>query len=413
MAKIANPSSKRMAVQTLEEDFGIKHGLHSVYRMMDKLDDNNIALIQNNISAYNKKLIGGKISVLFYDVTTIYFESFTSDELKNLGYSKDNKFNQPQIVLTLLVTEQGLPLGYQLLPGNTYEGNTLLNAISGWQKTYSDSKFVLVADSGMLNKNNLSALDTKGIDYIVCARIKSLPKATKEEMLSLKESQDQQKDFYHTIEFSERKLIISYKLTRATKDKYDREKSVERLSSKLKTSKNPANLISNYGYKKFINVDGNSKVTLNEEKIQESERWDGLHGLITNIKDITAENAYGYYKDLWQVEDAFRINKSDLKIRPVFHWTEKRIHAHISMSYVSYACYKAVEYIVNFSNGTSISHRQIKKLMMKVGVDIVKDMYSDNHYAIPEPMTKEANMIYKTFNKVIEEAPYQYLPLVG
>lgn len=406
MARIATPSSKREAAKNLKEDFGINITLNTIYRMMDKLDQQSILNAQKCIADYNTQLVGNKINILFYDVTTIYFESFSSDELKKLGYSKDNKFNQPQIVLTLLVTDKGLPLGYQLLPGNTYEGHTLLAAIDTWQTIYPNTNFVLVADSGMLNNDNLSTLDAKGIDYIVCARIKNLPKATKNELLEFKESREQGKDFFHCLEFSNRKLILSYKYSRAKKDQHDREKALDQLTSKLNKSKNPTNLINNYGYKRFINIDGNSKVILNEEKIKESERWDGLHGLITNIKDITPETAYHHYKNLWQIEDAFRINKSDLKIRPVFHWTEARIHAHIFISYAAYACYKAVEYKVNSKNATNYSHREIKNFLKKVSLDIFKDRYSNNYYAIPEPISEATKIIYKTFNKEPEELGY-------
>jgi len=374
--------------------------------MMDKLNAAEILKLQQQVSNYSKELIGGTIQVLFYDVTTIYFESFTEDELKKLGYSKDNKFNQPQIVLTLLVTEEGLPLGYQLMPGNTYEGNTLLTAITQWRQLYKDVRFVLVADSGMLNELNLSALDETDINYIVCARIKSLPKITKQEILCYKESSDTSNDFYFMLEFSTRKLILSYKNSRACKDRYDRKKAIDRLSAKLKQSKNPANLISNYGYKKFISVDSNASVNLNDVKIEESERWDGLHGLITNIKDITAEQAYAHYKGLWQIEDSFRINKSDLKIRPIFHWTPERIHAHIAKSYIAYACYKAVEYAVNSKNSTNFSHRQIKSALDKVGTDIYQDQYTKDYFALPEPMNEQGKLIYKALGVIYECSPY-------
>lgn len=408
MAKIADPSSKRMAAKTLEEDFGISHKLHTIYRMMDKIDDAAIENMQKCIAQHNKQLLGGVVSILFYDVTTIYFESFTSDDLKALGYSKDNKFNQPQIVLTMLVTDKGLPLGYQLFPGNTYEGNTLLTALEKWQKAYPGSDFVLVADSGMLNNNNLTTLEDKGINYIVCSRIKNLPKATQAELLSIKQSKESNTDFFYSMELNKRRLILSYKISRAKKDKFDREKAIDRLNSKLSKSKNPSSLISNYGYKKFISIDGESNIKLNEEKINESERWDGLHGLITNMKDISPEQAYRCYKDLWQIEDAFRIQKSDLKIRPIFHWTERRVTAHIAISYIAYACYKIAEFIINKENETNLSHREIKRCLYKYKINIFKDKNSDNYYAVPEPVTDALEMIYKTFELQLEIDCYKY-----
>lgn len=406
MARIASPASKKASAQILEEDFQVKHSLNTIYRMMDKLDTDSIDGLQHQISKYNEKLLGNKIKVLFYDVTTIYFESFTEDDLKKLGYSKDNKFNQPQIVLTLLTTEQGLPLGYQLLPGNTYEGHTLIDAIDKWKTIYPNQKFVLVADSGMLNDNNLVELDKKNIEYIVCARIKNLPKASKQELLDWKKSLELNQDFYHKINFKNRNLILSYKLSRAKKDKFDREKALDRLYNKVSTSKNPANLISNYGYKKYIEINGDSKISINQSKVTESERWDGLHGLITNIKDMSPQEAYNHYKNLWQIEDSFRINKTDLKIRPIFHWKENRVHAHIAISYVAYACYKAVEYIVKRDSNLTLSHREIKNNLLRVGIYILQDTYTKDYFAIPELANNETSVIYQVFNKTIDQQAY-------
>ncbi len=227
MARIANPSSKRKACKVLKEDFDISHTLNSVYRMMDKINLTVIEEMKKKIANYNISLLQGKIQVLFYDVTTIYFESFTSDELKKLGYSKDNKFNQPQIVLSLLATEEGLPLGYQLFPGNTYEGHTLISAIRHWKTLYSEQSFVLVADSGMLNGVNLELLEQENINYIVCAKIKNLPKLVKEDILNSKTENLKQQNgsFFFELPFKERRLIMSYKLERAKKDRIDRERA--------------------------------------------------------------------------------------------------------------------------------------------------------------------------------------------
>ncbi len=122
MARIARPSSKNKACKILEETFNISHSLNSIYRAMDKLDNKTIDLIQKKVSEYNKNIVNGKINALFYDATTLYFESFSADELKCLGYSKDCKFNQPQVVLGLLTTKEGLPLGYQLFQATCMKG---------------------------------------------------------------------------------------------------------------------------------------------------------------------------------------------------------------------------------------------------------------------------------------------------
>jgi transposase len=407
MARIAKPSSKRETCDFMEKSFNIYHSLNKIYRMMDKFDEENTHKMQTTIAEYNKKLLKGKIKMLFYDATTIYFESFTSDDLKNLGYSKDCKFNQPQVILTLLVTEEGLPLGYQLLPGNTYEGHTLMSAIKYWQALYPEQKFVLVADSGMLNEINLEYLEQNSVDYIVCSRIKNLPEAVKEDILQRKEDiKEKNISSLFDLKFKSRRLIISYKLERARKDAKDRERSVNSLLCKLKQSKSPTTLISNYGYKKYITLDKESEVQLNEDKINAAEKWDGLHGLITNLEDMEAKEVYSHYRGLWQVEDAFRINKTDLKIRPIFHWTPERIKAHIAISYMAYCCYKAVEFIVNKKKRV-YSHRKIRSFLMECEISIMEEKNTGNQFWIAPRLSDEARYIYKAMEIKPEEQSYK------
>ena len=407
IGRIACLGSKRKICEQLEQKFNKKYDLNSIYRTMDKLTDDVIELIKNNVANYTQNLLQNNIKVLFYDTTTIYFECFTEDELKNLGFSKDLKFNQPQVVLTLLATEHGLPLAYQLFPGNTYEGNTLLTAMKYWKSLYPEQKITLVADSGMLNNANLENLEAEGFDYIVCARLKSFNKTIQNTIISNKHMSEG--DNYYNIKLNNRRLVISYRKNRAIKDYYDRNKSVERLTSKLKKSTSPASLISNYGYKKYITVNQNSKIELNEDKILEAERWDGLHGLITNIQDKPAEEIYSYYRGLYQIEDAFRINKTDLKIRPIFHWTPERVKAHIAVSYMAYCCYKAVEFKVNKTLGETISHRMIREILEETQVAVYEDKYSKEQFCMPLPIPAKAREIYSSLNLTLNCDSYRYI----
>jgi len=408
MARIAVPCSKRRTCQILEEHFNISYSVNPIYRMMDKIDASFIEAMKEKIASYNIFLLKGRIQILFYDVTTLYFESFRSDELKKLGYSKDNKFNQPQVVLSLLATEEGLPLGYEVFPGNTYEGHTLMSAIRHWKKRYPKQSFVLVADSGMLNGVNLEGLEQENIDYIVCARIKNLPKGVKEQILTTKREMTEREagSFFFELSFEKRRLIMSYKLERAKKDRRDREKALEALTNKLKRSKSPAALISNYGYKKYITLEKPFGVTLNEEKIEEESLWDGLHGLITTLKEEEAQMIYKHYRGLWMIEDAFRIKKSDLKIRPIFHWTPRRVEAHIALSYMAYSCYKGVAFLVNREK-KSYSHRQIRDFLMKGRAYIARHQHSQAKYFIPFELSPEIKQIYQALDVTPTEQPYR------
>lgn len=406
IGKIACLGSKKKICEQLEKKFNKKHKLNSIYRTMDKLTEDVIWQIQEQICQYNKDLLNGELNVLFYDATTIYFESFNDDELRALGYSKDLKFNQPQIVLTMLVTSFGLPLGYQVFPGNTYEGNTLLSAMRYWKLKYPAEPITLVADSGMLNSLNLDFLEAEGFNYIVCARLRSFSKSIKQEIINTKNSYNG--DFFHILEINKRSLIISHRNNRAIKDRYDRNKALEKLNKKLKTSSSPANLISNYGYKKFITMNDQYKVELNEEKIAESEKWDGLHGLITNIKGQTPIEIYRHYSELWQIEDAFRINKTDLKIRPIFHWSPKRIHAHIAISYIAYCCYKVVEFKVNQKTPEKLSHRVIKELLEEAETILYEDSHTGEKFLMPAPSSGKVHLIYDNLNMHFINTPCRY-----
>ena len=168
MARIANPASKHASVNLLEEDFGIKLNLDKVYRMMDNLDDDVIEKIKNKTYNVAKNLFE-KIDIIFFDATTLYFESFSEDELKQNGYSKDLKFNQPQVLFALLVTKEGIPIGYEAFPGSYYEGHAVLPILKRLKESYNLDKVVFVADAGMLNAKTLELLESNGYEYIVGA----------------------------------------------------------------------------------------------------------------------------------------------------------------------------------------------------------------------------------------------------
>ena len=181
-------------------------------------------------------------------------------------------------------------------------------------------------------------LEKEKFDYILGARLKSLSEIWQERILDNTEYQKKEKDGevlrIATFAYSKkRRLIVTHNTKRAEKDRKDREKSLEKLRQKLEKSKNPKSLISNYGYKKFLTVDGDIKVMVDEEKLKREALWDGLHGIMTNTKekDMNAEDVLSHYHGLWQVEESFRIEKHDLKVRPVFHWTARRIKAHIAI----------------------------------------------------------------------------------
>jgi transposase len=413
LCRIAYPSSKRETVEIMQDAFGVTMNLDHIYQMMDKIDDTFCERIQERALAATLCLTGSKLKVLFYDATTLYFESFTEDELKQNGYSKDMKFNQPQVLLALFVTTDGLPVGYELFPGATYEGHTLQPILNKLKARYQIDEMIFVADRGMLNDANLNYLEENNIPYIVGAKLKSLSKKIQKEVLDWGQevkSIDQIKENSKNLELSKKDaeyfynkniainpkkhLIISYQRNRAKKDKHDREKAILKLQQKLAKSSNPKNIISNYGYQKYILIEGEATLKINEDKLKTDTVWDGLYGVYTNNTKLNNMEILNHYRSLWQVEESFRINKHDLSIRPIYHWAPDRVKAHIAISFMAFVCVKYLEYLVK-TQYKKLSPETIKDELLSVRVGIIKNHATKKRYILPTRINQDAKQIYR------------------
>jgi len=395
MARIANPVSKMASVSMLEENFGVSIKLDQVYQMMDKLDDVAIERLKN-ISYHNTSaLFGQKIDLVFFDCTTLYFESFTEDEFKENGYSKDLKFNQPQVLLALMVTKEGLPIGYEVFPGSTYEGHTLVPMIKNFRQRYHIDKVLFVADAGMMNKENIALLEAEDIEYIVGCRLKNLNKEMQDQITEhANYTQIAENVKIAKFAYNGQQIIVSYSAQRARKDAADRNKAIERLRKKLTTMKNPKEYLSNYGYKKYLKIEGTTKFILDEEKIQAAQIWDGLHGVITNNHSLTSQEILAQYNNLWQVEEAFRVTKHDLKVRPIYHWSPARVRAHLAISYLAFSLVKYLEYRVKVQY-QKMSPEKIRQTLLNVQTSIMFDATKNIRYAFPSKISSEAKKIYQ------------------
>lgn len=400
LARIAEPKSKRGSVELLNDKFGKTLNLDHVYRMMDKFDDSFYERIQQCTLATTLKLTGEKLRVLFYDATTLYFESFIEDELKQYGYSKDMKFNQSQVLLALFVTEKGLPVGYELFPGSTFEGHTLITVLEKIKQRYQLEEVIFVADRGLFNEENLKNLEEKEFRYIVGARIKNVSKKLKTAILNkdnYKKIKDDGEERTAIFEFGEkRKLIVNYTSARAGKDRHDREKAIQKLYKKLAKSKDPKSLLNNYGYKKYIKIEGNANITINLDKLSSDSQWDGLLGVVTNITDADPDKILVHYRSLWQIEECFRINKHDLKMRPIYHWKPHRVKAHIAISFMAFVCVKYLEYRLSVQS-QKISPEVIRQSLMQVQGSVIKDSQSKKCFLLPSKINSHAKEIYRIF----------------
>lgn len=407
LARIANPQSKRATVEMLEENFGISIPLEKVYRMMDELSGESIERLNRITYKNTQSLFSGKINVVFYDATTLYFESFTEDHLKRCGYSKDLKFNQPQVLLALMVTKEGLPLNYRIYEGNKYEGHTLIPALKEIRERYDIEKVIFVADSAMFNKDNLRELEENGFEYIVGARLKNMSDDLKEKILNRENYKEQKKGYEITnIVYKDNlRLVVSYRKARAEKDRLDREKAIKKLKKRLEKSKSQKEYMSNYGYKKYLKITGESNIELDEEKLKVDMKWDGLHGVITNSKDLSCDVILEQYNNLWNVEESFRITKHDLKARPIYHWSPDRIQAHLAICFTAFALIRYMEYRVRLQY-KKMSPEQIRKHLVSVQTTILFDKKKKIKYALPSKISSEAKRIYGIFKMNRALTPY-------
>src|SRR5665647_541138 len=408
LARIANPASKRASVLKLEEDFGVTIDLDRVYRMMDELDSPAVDRLKKITYENTTNLLGQKINVIFYDATTIYFESFTEDTLKRNGFSKDHKHNQPQVLLALMVTSDGLPIDYEVFAGDTYEGSTLIPSLKSVREKYDIEKIVFVADSAMLSSNNIAELESlkdESFSFIVGARLKNLNTNLKSKILDINNYKEITPGLMiGQFEYGSKKLVVSYSAKRAGKDASDRKKAVEKLKAKLEKSKSVKSNISNNSYRKYLKLEGKSSLSLDEDKIKADRVWDGLHGVLTN-SGLSPIEVLEKYKELFNVEAAFRVTKHDLSVRPIYHWKAERVKAHIAICFAAYGLVKNMEYRVRVMY-KKISIEDIRDILMHVQASILFDKKKKIRFGLPSIMKKDASKIYELLGIKRQVTPY-------
>lgn len=344
-ARLSYPASKAATVEYLKNHFDDDVSLSRIYRYLDRLSDSQHEIVQDISVMHTKAVLGNHIGVLFYDVTTLYFEADYEDDLRKTGFSKEGRHSNPQIILGLLVSIGGYPLAYCIHEGNKYEGHTMLPIVNEFVRKYSLEDFVVVADSGLMNNDNINELEANGYKYIIGAKIKNESKAIKQWILN------QPKIDRRMVEYDKgggRRLLVGYTDDRARKDAYNRDKGIRRLEKAYKRGTLTKDNLNKRGYNKFLKMDGNVTVTINYDKLNDDSQWDGLKGYLTNTR-IAAEEVYTAYHNLWHVEKAFRISKSKIEIRPMFHFTRKRIEAHICICFVALKVYKELERLLKRS----------------------------------------------------------------
>lgn len=343
IARIAYPKSKASTVRYLDQYLGILFSEDKIYRFLDTLNKDELTKIAFDF--VSKKNNG--IALIFYDVTTLYFEANDEDDLRKKGFSKDHKNELPQIVIGVFVDKDGYPFDFDFYEGSTFEGHTFPKAVASLIAKYHFSDLVVVADAGMLSENNIRFLETEKLNYIVGARLKGLAEEFKEQIFIHDFTKEVIFEIHSQIKLEtgeavDKRLVIDFSEKRAQKDKFNREKLIKKLETKIASKKE---VIKKSKYVIFENQ-GTVK-GIDQEKIEQDKRHDGLKGYWTNLKDtIKPIEIIDQYHNLWKVEKAFRMSKSDLQERPIFHRKLKRINGHLLICFCSLLVMKETEKIL-------------------------------------------------------------------
>jgi transposase len=381
LCRLVYPGSKLKTVDYFRQHLNIDVSVYTVYRFMDELAHGLISQIEQITFEHTRKLFSGKIGVVFYDITTLYFEASEEDDFRIPGFSKDGKHQQPQIIIGLLVSMYGYPLGYQIFEGNTSETKTLIPVLEAFQKKFSIDKPIIVADAALLSQKNIEALQTNGYEYILGGRLKNETDQNKTKVIELAIEEGKPKELMT----KNGRLVVSFSSKRAHTDKKNREKGLKRLEKRVKSGKLTKEHINNRGYNKYLRLSGEMNISIDYQSYHTDAIWDGLKGYITNTV-LSMDKVIEKYSQLWQIEKAFRISKTDLRVRPIYHRLMRRIEAHICICFAAYAVYKELERLLKV-NGIDLSAEK--------AIDAIKEI-RQLRYTLPKSREAKIRILNPT-----------------
>ena len=376
--RIAEPTSKRKTAK-IGSNYNKNHTVDDFYKLMDQLTENVIGEIKKNIYQHTKEMLAKhrrKIDVLFYDLTTVYFETCKQDELRDFGFSKDGKHQHVQVMLAIIVTKEGLPIDYEEFKGNSFEGHTLIPVINKIRERYNIDQATIVADAALMNRINLNELNSLGIKYIIAARIKNSKKEIKEQILQTNDYKvlhsdinddgglgDQVKAKIINVDNHD-SLIAFHSLKRSRKDANDRLAFLEKINKHL--GSNVKNKLKGSLKKPYVKISKDCTIEIDYLKLQNEEQYDGFFGIQTNIGSPDPLEILNAYRGLWQVEQTFRVAKSTLEIRPVFHYVERRVKAHFAICYMALALIRYVEFMLKYAEISQITMEELHLLLKQM-----------------------------------------------
>ena len=412
ICRLFNPGSKLKTVDYMERYLHVTYSVDQIYRFLDNLcyrkeeeekgndgrksetagegseptstssakskQDDFKTRVEDIAYSYTKNMAGDGISVCFYDMTTLYFEAAEEDDLRKCGFSKDGKHSCPQIFLGLLVASGGNPIGYEIYEGNISEGHTMIPLIRKLASRFGFDKPIVVADAGLLSKGNIEELTKDGYQYILGARPKSESEKVKEQILSLGMKYG---DVVEIEKGGGVRIVLSCTERRAKKDAHNRQRGLARLQKKMASGRLTKQNINNRGYNKYLKMEGELTISINMEKYEADAAWDGIKGYVTNTT-LEKDEVIANYSNLWFIERAFRMNKFDLAVRPIFHRLRNRIEGHICICFTAYTIMLELERMLKAAKSEITIYR---------AQELVKNMYAIT-YTLPK--SKQTKRVY-------------------
>lgn len=373
--RLVEPASKLRSLWLLGEHFDVHHARRSFYRRLPHMAGLK-AHAEEIAVHYARNTLCDDLSLVLYDVTTLYFETFTADELRIPGFSKDNMPQQPQVVVGLLVTRTGFPLGFEVFPGNTFEGKTMLPILETFVAKHGVRTPTVVADAAMLSQDLLKEIAGRGMSYIVAARLAGSARTVIDQVSS---ALGQQNGRTIRLPGPHGDMVCSFSAKRYKKDKHTLDKAIAK--AELLVGKGEPGRRA-----KFVRTKAKEGYQLDQERIDRARLLLGVKGYCTNIPEAQLDNAtvIARYHDLWHVEKAFRMAKSDLATRPIFHFEAQAIRVHLLICFVALVMARSMEL------RTGQPFRQIMDAIWKVTDARLHNPVTGQHSVIRSPLPQQA-----------------------
>jgi hypothetical protein len=367
--RLIEPASKRRTIELLSHYFGIVYS-QRIYRNIPKLIKQK-PLVESCAYTIAIEKFKEPFYFVLYDVTTLYFETFQSDELRIPGFSKDNKSQQPQIVVGLLVTQSGFPLAYNVFPGNTFEGKTMLPIVENFIGEHKETKPIIVADAAMLSEERLAELKQKNISYIVGARLASASLDLIQQIHAALQNNNGATGRFASLHGG---LVCDFSIKRYKKELHDLNKLISKAEELIAARSSGKKA-------KFVKKISKESVELNKPLIEKRKLLLGIKGYCTDIseKDLFNEKVISHYHHLWRIEQSFRMSKSDLETRPVFHRKQDAIRSHVLICFVALMIEKYLELT------TKLSLRDIRFLIWNITETHIQDKLTQEVFVFRSP----------------------------